>query len=186
LATTELKQIFPVIDNRFGISAVDGVIRILLFLFFIWLMSRMKDIHRVFQYHGAEHKTVFAFESGKPVTIDHAQSFPTWHPRCGTSFLMTVMLISIPIYMLFPKMVFWQAFALRVALLPVIAGISYEIIRYAARKRSSLFALMTLPGLWLQRITTQPCADSQVECAMRALDEAMELEKQRGGQLVLA
>ena len=186
LATTELKQIFPVIDNRFGISAVDGIIRIVLFLFFIWLMSRMKDIHRVFEYHGAEHKTVFAFESGQPVTVPHAQSFPTWHPRCGTSFLMTVMLISIPIYMLFPTMVFWKAFLLRIALLPVIAGVAYEIIRFAARRRSSLFALMTMPGLWLQRITTQPCADQQVECAMRALDEAMELEKQRGGQLVLA
>jgi uncharacterized protein YqhQ len=186
LATTQLKQMIPAIDNRFGISAVDGVIRILLFLFFIWLMSRMKDIHRVFQYHGAEHKTVFAFESGQPVTVSHAQSFPTWHPRCGTSFLMTVMLISIPIYMLFPKMAFWQAFLLRIALLPVIAGVSYEIIRYAARKRSSLFAMMTLPGLWLQRITTQPCTDPQVECAMRALDEAMALEKQRGGSLVLA
>jgi uncharacterized protein YqhQ len=186
LATTELKQLFPVIDNRFGISIVDGAIRIGLFLFFIWLMSRMKDIHRVFQYHGAEHRTVFAFESGQPVTVAHAQSFPTWHPRCGTSFLMTVMLISIPIYMLFPKMPFWQAFLLRIVLLPVIAGVSYEIIRYAARKRSSLFALMTMPGLWLQRITTQPCADAQVECAIRALDEAMELEKQRGGMLVLA
>jgi uncharacterized protein YqhQ len=157
-----------------------------LFLFFIWMMSRMKDIRRVFQYHGAEHKTVFAFESGSPVTVEHAQSFPTWHPRCGTSFLMTVMLISIPIYMLFPKMNFWAGFGIRILMLPVIAGVSYEIIRYAARKRSSLFALMTMPGLWLQRITTQPCDDTQVECAMRALDEAMELEKQRGGQLVLA
>src|SRR4051812_47120313 len=146
----------------------------------------MKDIRRVFQYHGAEHKTVFAFETGKPVTTELAQSFPTFHPRCGTSFLMTVMLISIPIYMLFPKMGFLANFGVRIVMLPVIAGISYEIIRFAARKRSSLFALMTAPGLWLQRITTQPCDDAQVGCAMKALDCAMELEKQRGGQLVLA
>lgn len=184
--TTRLKTVYPAIDNRFGISAVDGVIRLALFLFFIWLMSRAKDIRRVFRYHGAEHKTVFAFESGQPVTVASAQRYPTWHPRCGTSFLMTVMLISIPVYMLFPKMVFWQTFALRIALLPVIAGISYEIIRFAARRRASLFALLTQPGLWLQRITTQPCDDGQVECALRALDEAFAIEKQRGGQLVLS
>ncbi len=185
-ATTRLKAVYPQLDNQFWLGAVDGAIRIALFLIFIWAMSRMKDIRRVFQYHGAEHKTVFAFESGKPVTTEHVQSFPTWHPRCGTSFLMTVMLISIPIYMLFPRMNFWAGFGVRVLMLPIIAGVSYEIIRYAARKRSSLFALMTQPGLWLQRITTQPCDDFQVACAMRALDEAMELEKQRGGQLVLA
>jgi uncharacterized protein YqhQ len=99
---------------------------------------------------------------------------------------MTVMLISIPIYMLFPNFGFVKGFLLRIVMLPVIAGVSYEIIRFAARKRSSLFALMTQPGLWLQRITTQPPADGQVECAMKALDEAMGLEKQLGGQLVLA
>jgi uncharacterized protein YqhQ len=185
-ATTYLAKHNASINNHWSMGAIDGVIRIALFLLFIWGVSRMKDIRRVFQYHGAEHKTVFAFESGKPVDIPSAQQYPTWHPRCGTSFLMTVMLISIPIYMLMPKMNFVQGFALRVLMLPVIAGVSYEIIRYAARKRSSLFALMTKPGLWLQRITTQPCDDTQVDCAIKALDCAFELEKKRGGQLVLA
>jgi uncharacterized protein YqhQ len=186
LAAKQLTQVFPSFDNRFGTSIIDGVIRIALFLAFIYATSKMKDIRRVFEYHGAEHKTVFAFESGQPVTVEHAQSYPTFHPRCGTSFLMTVMLISIPIYMLFPNLGFVKSFGIRLIMLPVIAGVSYEIIRFAARKQSSLFALMTQPGLWLQRITTQPPADDQVQCAMRALDEAMELEKQRGGQLVLA
>jgi uncharacterized protein YqhQ len=185
-ATTYLAKHTAAVNNHWTMGLVDGVIRIALFLFFIWAVSRMKDIHRVFQFHGAEHKTVFAFESGKPVDIPAAQSFPTWHPRCGTSFLMTVMLISIPIYMFMPKMNFAQGFALRILMLPVIAGVSYEIIRFAARKRSSLFALMTKPGLWLQRITTQPCDDAQVDCAIKALDCAFEVEKQRGGQLVLA
>jgi uncharacterized protein YqhQ len=185
-ATTQLKQHYAVLDNRWWLSLIDGAIRIALFLFFIWMMSRMKDIHRVFQYHGAEHKTVFAFESGQAVDVRAAQGFPTWHPRCGTSFLMTVMLISIPIYMAFPRMDFWAGFGLRLLLLPVIAGTSYEIIRFAARHGSSLFALLTRPGLWLQRITTQPCDDTQVECAIRALDEAFAVEKQRGGQLVLS
>lgn len=186
VATTKLSHQFGALNNRFGFSLVDGVIRLGLFLLFIWGMSRMKDIARVFQYHGAEHKTVFAFESREGVDVAKAQSFPTWHPRCGTSFLMTVMLLCIPVYMLFPPMGFWMKLVVRIAMLPVIAGVSYEIIRYAARKQSSLFAVMTAPGLWLQRITTQPPSDDQVECAIRALDEAMELEKTRGGELVLA
>ncbi|MGH9510196.1 MAG: DUF1385 domain-containing protein, partial [Terriglobales bacterium] len=143
-------------------------------------------IKRVYRYHGAEHKTVFAFESKKPLTIELAQSFTTYHPRCGTSFLMTVMLISILFYALVPVETFWARFAVRIALLPVIAGVSFEIIRFAAKYRTSLFALMTLPGLWLQRITTQPPEDSMVECAIVALNQSMELEKQRGGELVVA
>jgi uncharacterized protein YqhQ len=114
------------------------------------------------------------------------QKYSTFHPRCGTSFLMTVMLISIAFYALVPFTTFWARFGARIALLPVIAGVSYEIIRFAAKRRSSLFALMTLPGLWLQRITTQPPSNDQVECAIHALDQAMELEKKRGGELVLA
>ncbi len=186
VAATQISHVVPRINNRFGFSLVDGLIRVGLFLFFIWLTSRMKDIHRVFEFHGAEHKTVFAFESGQPVTVEHAQTYPTFHPRCGTSFLMTLMLISIPVYMLFPPMAFWPRLGIRILMLPVIVAVSYEIIRFAARRRSSLFAIMTKPGLWLQRITTQPPSDEQVQCAMLALDEAMNLEKQRGGELVLA
>jgi len=114
------------------------------------------------------------------------QKYSTYHPRCGTSFLMTVMLISIVVYTMVPAATFWARFAARIALLPVIAGVSYEIIRFAAKHRGSLFALMTAPGLWLQRITTQPPVDDQVECAIKALDEAMALEKQHGGELVIA
>lgn len=186
LATTGLKHSFPSLDNRVLFNLVDGGIRIGLFLLFVWGISLARDIHRVYEYHGAEHKTVFAFETGEPVDVPRAQSFVTWHPRCGTSFLMTVMLICIVVYSIFPVQTFWGKFALRLAALPFIAGISYELIRYAARKRNSLFALLTLPGLWLQRITTQPPADEQVECAIRALDCAVEIEKQNGGELVIA
>jgi uncharacterized protein YqhQ len=114
------------------------------------------------------------------------QTYPTWHPRCGTSFLMTVMIISIFVYMLVPVTTFWARFAVRIALLPVITGVSYEIIRFAAKHRKSLFAVMTAPGLWLQRITTQPPSDEQAECAIAALEQAMVLEKERGGELVIA
>src|SRR6185437_16953148 len=134
-------------------------------------------------------KTVYAFENGDPLDTVSVQKYSTFHPRCGTSFLMTVMLISIMVYILvsaaFPVTTFWAKFAVRIALLPVIAGVSHEIIRFAAKHRGSLFALMTAPGLWLQRITTQPPADDQVQCAITALDEAMALEKQRGGDLVI-
>jgi uncharacterized protein YqhQ len=186
LAATELKKIDPALGGQIIFNLVDGAIRLLLFLLFIWGVSLWKDIRRVYEYHGAEHKTVFAFENGDPLNTDAVQKYPTFHPRCGTSFLMTVMLISIGFYMLVPYTTFWARFASRIVLLPIIAGISYEIIRFAAKHRGSLFALMTAPGLWLQRITTKPPSDDQAQCAIVALDHAMSLEKERGGELVIA
>ena len=187
LAATELKDhVSPIFGNQIVFNVVDGIIRIALFLLFIWATSLWKDIRRVYQYHGAEHKTVFAFEAKDEMKPAAVQRYVTWHPRCGTSFLMTVMLISIAVYTAVPVHTFATRFAIRIALLPVIAGVSYEIIRFAAKHRGSLFAIMTAPGLWLQRITTQPPADDQVECAIVALDHAMELEAARGGELVIA
>jgi uncharacterized protein YqhQ len=186
LAATELKKVNPALGGQIMFNLVDGVIRLLLFLLFIWGTSLWPDIRRVYQYHGAEHKTVFAFENGDPLETAAVQKYSTYHPRCGTSFLMTVMIISILVYMLFPVTTFWARFALRIALLPVITGLSYEIIRFAAKHRGSLFAMMTMPGLWLQRITTQPPSDDQAQTAIVALNEAMALEKQRGGELVIA
>src|SRR5581483_3741402 len=186
LAATELKKIDPALGGRIAFNLVDGVIRLALFLLFIWGVSLWKDIRRVYEYHGAEHKTVFAFENGDPLDTPSVQKYPTFHPRCGTSFLMTVMLISIGFYMLVPYTTFWARFASRIVLLPVIAGVSYEIIRFAAKHRGSLFALMTAPGLWLQRITTRPPSDDEAQCAIVALEKAMSLEKERGGELVIA
>jgi uncharacterized protein YqhQ len=194
LATTELKRVNPVFGEQFIFNLVDGLIRIAMFLLFVWGVSLWKDIRRVYEYHGAEHKTVFAFENGDPMTASAVQKYQTYHPRCGTSFLMTVMIISMFVYMAIPVHTFWARFGIRIALLPLIAGVSYEIIRFAAKRFSisrttgsfSLFALMTAPGLWLQRITTQPPDDREVECAITALNEAMALEKERGGELVIA
>ena len=186
LATTELKKVNPIFGEQFLFNFVDGLIRIGMFLLFVWGVSLWKDIRRVYEYHGAEHKTVFAFENGDPLDTGSVQKYSTYHPRCGTSFLMTVMIISMIVYMAIPVHTFWARFGIRIALLPVIAGVSYEIIRFAAKHRGSLFALMTAPGLWLQRITTQPPDDREVECAIIALDAAMALEKQRGGELVIA
>ena len=186
LAVTELQKSHPALSGQIMFNLIDGIIRLVLFLLFIWATSLMKDLRRVYEYHGAEHKTVFAFENGDPLSTGAVQKYPTFHPRCGTSFLMTVMIISIFVYMIFPVHTFWARFALRVALLPVIVGVSYEIIRFAARKRKSLFAVMTAPGLWLQRVTTRPPTDDQAVCAITALDQAMLLEKERGGELVIA
>src|SRR5208283_966116 len=148
LAATKLKNHYPVFGNQILFNVVDGVIRIALFLLFIWGISLMGDIRRVYQYHGAEHKTVFAFENNDPLTVKNAQAYTTFHPRCGTSFLMTVMLIAMLVYMLVPAQTFWARFAFRIALLPVIAGVSYELIRFAAKHGSSLFAILTTPALW--------------------------------------
>jgi uncharacterized protein YqhQ len=186
LAATELKKANPALGGQIIFNLVDGAVRLILFLLFIWGVSLFPDIRRVYEYHGAEHKTVFAFENGDPLETAAVQKYSTFHPRCGTSFLMTVMLISIGFYMLIPFTTFWARFASRIALLPVIAGVSYEIIRFAAKHRGSLFALMTAPGLWLQRITTKPPSNQQAQCAIVALDHAMALEKEHGGELVIA
>jgi uncharacterized protein YqhQ len=186
LAATELKKVDPALGGQIVFNLVDGVIRLGLFLLFIWGVSLWKDIRRVYEYHGAEHKTVFAFENGDQLETAEVQKYSTYHPRCGTSFLMTVMLISIAFYMLIPFTGFWARFVSRIVLLPIIAGVSYEIIRFAAKHRGSLFAMMTAPGLWLQRITTQSPSDEQAQCAIVALDHAMSLEKEHGGELVIA
>jgi uncharacterized protein YqhQ len=183
---TQLGNYVPSMHSRLAINLVDGTIRIVIFLGFLLLISRMKDISRVFEFHGAEHKVVFNFESGKPVTVENAQSFVTWHPRCGTSFLIVVMLISMLVYALLPFDGFAAKFLARIALLPLIVGISYELIRYAAKRPGGLMAALTTPGLWLQRVTTQPPSDEQTAVAIHALNGAMELEKAQGGELVIA
>lgn len=187
LYLTQLIQAkFPAVHNRILFNFTDGVIRIAIFLGFLYMISRWKDIRRVFEYHGAEHKVVFNYESGAPVTVENAQRFVTFHPRCGTSFLLVVMILSMLVYMLLPFDSFAMKFISRIVLLPVIAGLSYELIRFAARHRGSLMAGLTTPGLWLQRITTKPPTDDQTAVAIQALDGAMELERRQGGQLVIA
>ncbi len=184
--TEILSNYVPVLKGQILFNLMDGVIRLAIFLGFLLLLSRSKEIGRVFEYHGAEHKVVFNFESGKPVSVENAQQFVTWHPRCGTSFMFVIMLISMIVYMFIPVQGFAAKFAIRVALLPVIAGLSYELIRFAAKRRGSFLSLLTAPGLWTQRITTKPPSDEQAEVAIRALDGAMALESRQGGELVIA
>jgi uncharacterized protein YqhQ len=185
-AVTTLGKWYPVLKGRIAFNATDGLIRIAIFLTFLFVLSRMKDIYRVFEYHGAEHKVVFNFESGQAVNVENAQKFTTYHPRCGTSFLMVVMVVSMVVYTLIPFSGFGMKLLSRVILLPFIAGISYELIRFAAKRRGSFLATLTAPGLWLQRITTKPPSDEQAAVAIHALEGAMALEKTQGGELVIA
>ncbi len=160
-------------------NLIDGVIRMFFFVVMIFSMSFLKDIHRVFQYHGAEHKTVFTWEHGMDLTPANAIKEKRQHPRCGTSFLMVVMLVAIVLFSVIKFDALWLNLLVRIVLMPLVAGLSYEIIRYAAKKESSaIFKLMTLPGIWLQNITTQEPDEAQLEVAITALNESLKLEPQ--------
>ncbi len=154
-------------------NGIDGFFRVLVFVTFLYMVSWMKDMNRVFQYHGAEHKTVYNFEAREDLKVTNAKRFSTLHPRCGTSFLLVVMVISILVFAMAHFDTFTGKLLSRIALLPLIAGISYEIIRYSAKHPKSLLRLVTLPGLLLQKITTKEPDDAQLEIAIRALEEAL-------------
>ena len=168
-------------------NLVDGVIRMSFFLIMIFSFSLVKDIRRVFEYHGAEHKTVFTWEAGLPLTVAHARTQPRQHPRCGTSFLMVVMLVSIALFSLIKFDSLLYNMLVRIALIPVVAGLSYEIIRLSAKREGGLiFKLITLPGIWLQNITTKEPDDQQLEVAILALKESLKLEPQPEGATTAA
>jgi uncharacterized protein YqhQ len=164
-----------------GFNLIDGMIRMTFFLIMIFTFSLLKDIRRVFQYHGAEHKTVFTWEAGLPLTVENARPQPRQHPRCGTSFLMVVMIVAIILFSIikFDALVF--NFLIRIALVPLVAGLSYEIIRLSAKKEGSwIFKFITKPGVWLQNLTTKEPDDQQLEVAIEALKESLKLEPQQG------
>jgi uncharacterized protein YqhQ len=163
-------------------NLVDGLIRMAFFLIMIFSFSLLKDIRRVFEYHGAEHKTVFTWEAGLPLTVANARPQPRQHPRCGTSFLMVVMLVSIVLFSIIKFDSLLYNMLVRIVLIPVVAGLSYEIIRISARKEGGFFfKLITLPGVWLQNITTKEPDDQQLEVAIEALKESLKLEPQPAG-----
>ena len=182
-ATFQLKRFFG--DNRLWLTPIEGLIKIVFFIGYVWAISRMKDIRRVFQYHGAEHKTINAYEAGEELTVENVDKHTTLHVRCGTSFLLVVLVTSILVFMLIPwnfNVPNWQAILMRVGLklmlLPIVAGIGYEIIKFAGRRKDSpVLRFVLAPGLLMQRITTQPPSKDQVEIAITALKSVFEQEK---------
>jgi uncharacterized protein YqhQ len=178
-AWSSTKTYLHPVRHSIAFNLVDGVIRIAFFLIMIFRFSLLKDLRRVFEYHGAEHKTVFTWERGLALTVANARPQPRQHPRCGTSFLMIVMLVSIVLFSVvkFDSLVY--NFLVRIALIPIVAGVSYEIIRVSAKKESGwFFKAITRPGVWLQNITTQEPDDQQLEVAIEALKESLKLEPQ--------
>ena len=155
------------------LSLCEGGVRIVIFLAYLFLVSRMKDIQRVFEYHGAEHKTIAAYEHGEELTPENARKYSRLHPRCGTSFLLIVMIISIIFFSFLKWETVWQRMLYRLLLLPVVAGVSYEIIKFAGRSDSKVVKWLTSPGLALQLLTTREPDDSQLEVAIAALKSVL-------------
>ena len=160
-------------ESRAFLSIMEGVVRIVIFLIYIWSVSRMKDIQRVFEYHGAEHKTIAAYEHGEELTVENARKHTRLHPRCGTSFLLIVMVVSIIFFSFLRWDTVWERLLYRLLLLPVVAGLSYEIIKFAGRSKNRFVKLLTMPGLALQYLTTREPDDSQLEVAIVALKNVL-------------
>ena len=152
-------------------NVIESVVKIAIFLGYLTLVSQMKDIKRVFEYHGAEHKTIFCYENGEELTVENVKKFKRFHPRCGTSFLLFVVIISIIVYTIVGRNPNpFLNIGIRIALLPLIAGFSYEIIRFAGKHSDNKFiSWLNQPGMWLQRLTTREPDDTQIECAIHSL-----------------
>ena len=167
----------PFVHSLLAINLIEGVIRLAILVAYVAGISLMKDIRRVYAYHGAEHMAVHTYEAGQPLTVDNVRRHPTPHPRCGTAFLITVAIVSVAVFAILDAVLgtelYWRVLS-RIVPVPIVAAISYEIIRFAGAHRGSWFGkIMSAPGLWLQRITTrQPDAD-QIEVAIAAMEAAV-------------
>ncbi len=170
IPTYAAKFLHSTTDDARILNTIEGVLRLAIFLAYIAVISMMKDIRRVFEYHGAEHKTIHAYEAGQPLDVEHIRAYSTLHPRCGTNFMLIVMLVSIFVFAFLGWPDLWERILSRIILLPVIAGVSYEIIRFAGRSEQRWVACAITPGLWLQKMTTREPSDDQIEVAIKALE----------------
>lgn len=174
LPTFTIKYLKAFTDNLMLLNLAEGLFRLVIFLGYVVAISQMSDIKRVFEYHGAEHKTIHAFEAGVPLDVEHVRQYTTLHPRCGTSFLLIVMMVSMLVFTFLGWPNIWQRILSRIILMPVIAGISYEIIRYAGQHtKASHMAWIIKPGLLLQKFTTREPDDAQIEVAIKALEAVL-------------
>jgi len=174
-----LGNFFKAYVPTWALGVIEGLVRIAIFLGYLWLISRMKEIKRVFQYHGAEHKTIACLESGQELTVENVRPCTRLHKRCGTSFLLFVMLISMVVFFFVRTDVFVIRLVTRICLVPFIAGISYEVIRWAGKSESSFVKIVSAPGLCLQKLTTAEPDDSQIECAIAAMKGVLEDESEQ-------
>ncbi len=165
------------VQNKFLFNIIDGVLRMIIFVLYVLIISFMKDVRKLFQYHGAEHKSVFCYEAGKPLTYENVKKYSTKHPRCGTSFVFIVLLISILIFTLVHSKYWYYQIAYRLLLIPIIAGISYEILKLSSKLRNNFIVkLISLPGILLQYITTKEPSKKQIEVAISSLKAAINIK----------
>lgn len=174
--TTVLSTLMPIVqESPLLFNLIDGVLRTAFFLIYLFAIGLWGEMRKIYQYHGAEHKVIFAYEAGEKLTVENAKKYRPYHPRCGTSFLLIVMLISMMVFFLIPQdWSFTGKLLSRIILIPLIAGLSYEVLKLSARYHNKgLWGIMTLPGLWLQRLTVREPDDRQIEVALKALTEVL-------------
>jgi uncharacterized protein YqhQ len=170
-----------VIGNGYVEVIAEGVLRLAMLVGYIWLIGRMRDVRRVFAYHGAEHRAIHAYEHGRTLTAEHIREYPNAHPRCGTAFLLTVMVISLVAFVLLGTPPIWVRIVERVVLIPVIASLAYEVLRLGQRfEGSRIFSALYRPNIWLQSLTTRDPDDAQIEVAVAALERVIALESDAG------
>lgn len=169
LPTTLVSLIRGYVENQILLSFIESFVKISIFVLYIWLIGFMEDMKRTFQYHGAEHKTITCYEHGEELTVENVKKYSRYHPRCGTSFMIFVLIISALIFAIVP----WDNIAYRIVLkiifLPLVMGISYEIIKWAGRSSNGIVCVISKPGLWVQRLTTREPDDEMIECAIEAM-----------------
>jgi uncharacterized protein YqhQ len=178
-----LTEIMGLSKHALSFNVIAGIIRVAFFLVYLWAISQWKEIKRILEYHGAEHKSIYAFESGEELTVENVRKYSTHHPRCGTSFLLIVVILAILLFAVADTMVeiyighrpaLWQRFITHFSLLPLLGGISYELLKLSGKKRDHWFVRwLAAPGLWLQKMTTQEPDDAQLEVAIVALNSAL-------------
>ena len=161
------------IESSVLIAVIEGVIRLILFLGYVWAISLMEDMKRVFMYHGAEHKTINCLEAGVELTPENVMKFTRFHKRCGTSFIFFVMIVSIIVFMFITAEQMWLRFLLRLLLIPVVAGVSYEFIRMAGRSDSGFWSIVSRPGMWVQKLTTREPDEDMIQVAIVAVETVL-------------
>jgi uncharacterized protein YqhQ len=170
IPTTIARYLDKYLSDLIIYNLFEGIVRIGIFISYLYFISKIKDIRRVFEYHGAEHKVIYAYEAGEELKVDNVKKYSTLHPRCGTSFIFIVLIISILVFSLLGKQTLLLRIAYRVAIIPLIAGLSYEILKLSAKNMDKIFIKwLIMPGLWFQKLTTKEPDDAQIEVAIKAL-----------------